>query len=104
MLLAPQGQRLHLTQVSASPESAALTSYCVVGSILRSVFQCNFSAEWVRREATEWLDKGRWFESGLCVGPGIGMTGQQQTMINDSKVNKLGLYFEVCASYRKNNC
>ena len=35
------------------------TRYCVVGSGGR-MSQCNFSAEQVRREATQWSDKGSW--------------------------------------------
>ena len=36
------------------------THYCVVGRSRGGMFQFNFSAEQIRREATEWLDKGRW--------------------------------------------
>lgn len=43
----------------------------VVGSSLRGVFQRNFSDERVRRAVSSGRIKavGRWFESGLCVGP-----------------------------------
>ena len=44
----------------ASCASAERTHYCVVGSSLCGMFQYNFSAKGVRREATKWLDKGRW--------------------------------------------
>ena len=40
-------------------------SYCGADSTSKCCVQCNFSAERVRQEATEWSDKGSWFESGL---------------------------------------
>ena len=39
---------------------ASAKCYCVISSCWGRTFQCNFSAERVRREATEWLDKGSW--------------------------------------------
>ena len=45
---------------------------CVVGSSRGGLFQCNFSAERVRREATAWSDKGSWllvWVRAVCWGP-----------------------------------
>ena len=39
---------------------AERTHYCVIGSRRGSMFQCNFSAKQVRREATERSDKDSW--------------------------------------------
>ena len=49
-----------LRRLIASSASAERTRYCVVGSSRGGMFQCNFSAERVRREAAEWSDKGSW--------------------------------------------
>ena len=49
--------------------------FYALGSVI-SCFQCNFSAERVRREATEWLDKGSWllvWVWAVCV-QGINIT------------------------------
>ena len=40
--------------------SAERTRYCVISSRRGGMFQCDFSAERVRREATERSDKGSW--------------------------------------------
>ena len=44
----------------ASCTSAEHTCYCGAGSTSKRCVQCNFSAEPVRHEATEWSDKGSW--------------------------------------------
>ena len=52
-----------LQSVPSFPSSRASverTRHCLVGSRLRAVFQCNFPAERVRQEATEWSDEGSW--------------------------------------------
>ena len=47
-------------RLMASRPSEKHTCYCVAGSSQGDMFQCNFSAERVRREAMEWSDKGSW--------------------------------------------
>ena len=49
-----------LMRLMASRPSEEHTCYCVAGSSQGGMFQCNFSAERVRREAMEWSDKGSW--------------------------------------------
>ena len=45
---------------TASRASAECTCHCGVGSTSKRCVQCNFCAKRVRREATEWSDKGSW--------------------------------------------
>ena len=61
-----------LRRLIAAHASAERTCYCVIGSRRGGTFQCNFSAEQVSREATEWSDK-----VGLCLSGVWGPVGLQ---------------------------
>ena len=81
---------------TASHASAKCTRYCCAGSKSKRCVQCNFSAEQVRRDATERSDKGSWLLVWVWAVCG-GLTGDHYYITHN--INKCSFLMGMCECY-----